>query len=168
MNFELNKELSKRIAINLAATPDLLGKNGITHRDLLTTNSLQISDENNEIHNIKTWYGEATGSEGIVCCFFTILNNTDDSFEIAFTLAVRNEFINQNDTIIGFKFDYLDSEDSGLVFIKLNNKWISAGLIERLKITLSLEMMNQEGIIWKSVRDIPQILWDNLSEIIEK
>jgi hypothetical protein len=168
MNFELNNALAKQIAINLAATPITFGKSGLTHKDLLTTNTLQILDDNNNIQKIKTWYGEAIGSEGIVCCLLTILNNTEESFEIAFVLTVKDQNINSDNTIIGYKFDYLDVEDIGQIFIKLNNKWIQNGLIERLKITLSFEIMNQEGVIWNPIRDIPELLWDNLSEIIEK
>jgi hypothetical protein len=168
MDFELNKELAKKIAIDLGATPVSFGKVGLTHKDLLTRTKLKISDDDNEIQDVKVWYGEAAGSEGLTCCLFTLLTNNDDSFEIVFVVGFKNmDNTISEQLFIGYKYDFLDNEDPGSVFTKAKDKWLLVGLSERLKMVLAFETLVQEGVIWQPSREVPTVLWDNLSEIIE-
>jgi hypothetical protein len=170
MDFELNKELAKKIAINIGATPISFEKVGLTHKDLLTKIKLKISNDDDEIQYIKVWYGEAAGSENLICCLLTLLSNNDDSFEIVFVIGFKKmDNTISEELFIGYKYDFLDVEDQGSIFIKFKSKdkWLLVGLLERLKSTLAFETLVQEGVIWQSSREVPTILLDNLSEMIE-
>lgn len=168
MNSELKRELSKKILSNLGISNNSISNNGITHEDYLYDKKIKLSYDN-DIQNINVWYAEALGSESITCCLFSIINNSDDSFETVFVIGFKDIKTSKLDSsnIIGFKFDLLDQEDCGKIIFKINDKWIYSDLIHFLKLTLSFEIMVQDGVIWSASKEAPNILWKNLVELIE-
>jgi len=165
--FALCKELSIKLSKDLGATPFTFGKISLTHPELLTTYSINISDDNG-IHKIPVWYGEAIGSEGITCVILSCLD-IDDPNEFVFVLGLKNfdgEF--QKDGIrVSFNYDWSNSDDYGMMNLKVGDKWVPFSLAQRLQLILGFETMIQDGVQWQAASNIPEELRKDLTEIIE-
>lgn len=167
--FALCKELSIKLAKDLGASPFSLGKESLTHNDLLTRFSLKVSDEDGgEVRNVPVWYGEARGTEGIVCCLLAGLDTDPDKLEVACVIGFKNrdgEFL-ADETRLSFHYDWADEEDPGTMVMKAGDKWVPVSLSQRLQLILGFETMLQDGILWQPA-NIPNELQKDLYEIIE-
>lgn len=152
---QLHIELITKILKDLGATPFSMEKEGSTHPDLLVKDSLKLITENNVEKQIPMWYGEAIGSENIMCVLISNLNYPDHiQLEVAAIIAFKNlesKLLN-NSIHIGMQFDWTSTNDPGLLSIKTldkssNYKWIPMSLAQKLRLALGFEEFVQEGII---------------------
>lgn len=166
--FNLCRELSRKLAKDLGATPFSLGKISTTHKDLLVKSTLKIQDEKGIVKNIPMWYGEAQGIEGKTCCLLAALDPYLDSLEFAAVIGFKDfedEF--QKDAVrVGFRYDWSNDEDKGTLIVKAGEQWIEVSLAQRLQLALGFEHMVQDGVVWNPA-GVPEELRKNLSEIIE-
>ncbi len=167
--FELCKELSKKLAKDLGATPFSFGKTSLTHSDLLTKLNINVSDEDGVVKKVPVWYGEALGSEGTTCCLLAGLDTNLESIEIACVLGFKDPSgaFQEDETRLSFHFDWSNPEDPGTMVMKAGEKWLPISLAQRLQLVLGFEVMVQDGILWKESLNIPVELQKDLAEIIE-
>lgn len=168
--FALCKELSIKLAKDLGATPFSIGKESLTHSELMTNFTLKVSDEDgSEVRNVPVWYGEAAGVEGVVCCLLAGLDVNPDKLEIACVIGFKDragEF--QTDGIrLSFHYDWANEEDPGTMVMKAGDNWVPISLAQRLQLVLGFETMLQDGVLWQQSSNIPKELQKDLSEIIE-
>lgn len=168
--FALCRELSLKLAKDLGATPISFGKISLTHPDLLTKLSLNISDEDGEdVRTVPIFYGEAVGADSLSCGILAVLDTTPDKLEFAFLLGFKDfggEF--QSDGIrLSFHYDWANPEDPGTMVMKAGDKWLPISLAQRLQLILGFETMVQDGVLWQSSVNIPEELRKDLAEIIE-
>ena len=171
--FSLCRELSMKLAKDLGATPFSFGKTSLTHSDLLTKISLNVVGENDEgqseLKKVPMWYGEANGSNGIVCCLLAGLDTYPDSLEFACVLGFKDGtgIFQPDETRLSVHLDWANDEDSGTMAMKVGDIWIPIDLAQRLQLVLGFEVMVQDGILWRESQDIPELLLHDLTEIIE-
>jgi len=165
----LCKELSLKLAKDLGATPFSIGKVSLTHSELLTKIRLNISDEDGKVRRIPLWYGESSGSEGIVCCLLAGLDDDPDKLEFACVIGFKDfSGVFQADGIrLSFHYDWANEEDPGTMVMKAGDKWVPISLAQRLQLVLGFETMIQDGVLWKQSSNIPDELQKDLAEIIE-
>ena len=168
-DFELCKELSKKLSKDLGATPFSIRKTGITDDSLLVKRTLKIQDENNEVKNIPVWYGEAKGLDSITCCLLTLLDESDENFEVACIIGFKDfdDQILKNSIRVGFRYDWGNPDDYGTLIVKLKDKWVPVDLSRRLQLNLAFENMVQDGILFEPSKEVPEDFFENISEIIE-
>ena len=166
--FALCKELSLKLAKDLGATPFSIGKISLTHSDLLTKISLNVSDESG-VHGVPVWYGEAHGAEGTVCCLLAGLDSDPDKLEFACVVGFKDfGGVFQSEGIrLSFHYDWANEEDPGTMVMKAGDKWLPISLAQRLQLVLGFETMVQDGIQWQQSSNIPDELQKDLAEIIE-
>lgn len=166
---ELCRELSRKICKDLGASPYTIGKISLTHKDLLIQQGLKLSDEKDVVKNIPMWYGEAIGTHGVMCCTLAALEQDKENLEIAALISFKdaNGDLDKNSTIAGIRYDWSDDLDFGTFLVKSNDKWLSMTLSQRLQLSLGLENMVQDGIMWVSQPNIPEEVRKNLIEVIE-
>lgn len=166
---DLNKELSRKLCKDLGLTPFSFGKVGLTHNDLSIKSSIKVQEEEGLVRNLPMWYGEALGSEGLMCCLLVALDSDPDSLEAACVIGFKDiKGDLQEDAVrIGFRYDWSDDSDQGMVVMRAGDKWLPANLTQRLKLAIGFEQMIQEGVFWAASSNIPEALRKNLSEIIE-
>jgi hypothetical protein len=160
----LDRELVKNILKNIGATPISIGKCGLTDNELLVKNDFFKVLIDNEVKDIPMWYGEISGFGGLLCCLLTSINNEEYICIIGFKDVEGN--FKENGLIFGFNFDWTDDQDPGIIMLKTSDKWVPIGMVQKLKLALGFENIEQEGLIWKSSK-LPKILRKNLSEMIE-
>lgn len=165
----LYRELSRKLCKDLGATPFSLRKVGLTHKDLLVKSFLKVQDEEGVVKRPPTWYGEALGADGLMCCLMAALDDDPDSLEVACVIGFKDiKGKLQEDAVrIGFRYDWSDESDSGTIVMLAGDKWLPISLAQRLQLALGFENMVQEGAIWESRGQVPEELRKNLSEIIE-
>lgn len=168
MNDGLYRELSRKLAQDLGGTPFSIGKAGLTHPDLRTKTQLKISDDEGVVQSAQMWYGEALGSEGIICCALITLDANPENLEIAYAIGFKDfqDEYQKDGVNIGGRYDWSEDSDLGLMVQKIGDKLIPLSLEQRLKLALGFENMVQEGISWKS-GTVPQDLLKFLSLVIE-
>lgn len=168
-NKDLERELTRKIAKDLGATPFSIGKVSMTHNDLLVKPSLRISDEKGLVKNVPLWYGEAYGLHGLMCCLLTALNPDPDNLEVACVIGFKNTRgeVQKGATRAGFKYDWADDADQGLMLVNVKDQWLPLTMVQRLQLALGLENMVQEGVLWNAQPKVPEEFKKNLSEIIE-
>lgn len=166
---ELCRELSRKMAKDLGATPFSIGKASLTHEDLLVKPALRIEGEKGVVTTVPLWYGEAYGQQGLMCCLLAALDQDPDNLEIACVIGFKNTQgeIQNSSPIVGFKYDWTDDLDPGILLVKSNDKWLPMTLSQRLLLALGLENMTQDGILWTQQPKVPEEFRANLSEIIE-
>lgn len=163
----LTRELSKKILQDLGATPITLGKTSLTHSALSIRDKIKISDENGQIEEVPTWYGELLGSGGLTCCLLSALNK---SSEIIFVIGFKtfNGDVDDSSIKIGFQFDWNSESDEGSYFFKnTDDQWLPLTLAQILQFALGMECMVQEGGQWNP-GEVPKAFRRYLSEIIDK
>ncbi|MFA5758027.1 MAG: hypothetical protein WC942_01420 [Clostridia bacterium] len=166
---DLDKELIRKIFIDLGACPKSIGKAGITHRDFLVKNILKIDD--GTVHKeIPTWYGELRGSEGIMCCLLSALDFNIESLEVLFVLGFKDFDGNiQEDAIrFGLYYDWSAYDSIGLFMTKVKSTWVPVFLAQKLQIALGMEIMVQEGSAWVSGVPVPEEFKKNISELLNE
>lgn len=165
----LCRELSRKLCKDLGATPFSIRKTGLTHSDLLVKSVLKISDEKGLVKEAPMWYGEVTGSEGLVCCLMAALDDDPDNLEIVCVIGfknIRGEL--QEDAVrAGFHYDWANDSDDGTLIMRAGDKWLALSVGQRLQLALGFENMVQEGAQWNPAPSVPEELRMNLSEIIE-
>lgn len=166
---ELCRELSRKICKDLGATPFSIGKVSLTHEDLRVKQQLKLQDEKGLVKNVPLWYGEGQGLNGQMCCLLAALDENPDSLELAFVIGFKDSSgdIRQDSARVGFKYDWSDDADPGVLLVKANDKWLPMALNQRLQLALGLENMVQEGVLWNAQPRVPGEFRENLSEIIE-
>lgn len=167
-DFSLCRELSRKVCKDLGVTPYSVRKVSLTHPELMLKETVKISDENGLVKKIPMWYGEARGSNGLMCCLLTVIDENIDNFEMACIIGFKNFHgeLQQDATMIGFRYDWSNDSDEGTIITKLGDKWMAISLSQRLLLALGLENMVQDGITWNP--GIPPAEFKNhLSEIIE-
>jgi hypothetical protein len=168
--FNLCKELSLKLAKDLGITPFSIGKTSLTHPDMLTKLTLNVSDEDGEdVRRVPIWYGEATGAEGISCGVLAGLDTDPDKLEFAFVLGFKDfDGSFQADGVrLSFHYDWTNEEDPGTMVMKAGDKWLPISLAQRLQLILGFETMIQDGVLWQASPNIPEELRKDLAEIIE-
>lgn len=164
----LYRELSRKLCKDLGGTPFSLHKVGLTHKDLSVKSTLKVQDEKGVVKKPPMWYGEAMGSDGLMCCLMAALDDDPDSLEVACVIGfknIRGEL--QEDAVrIGFRYDWSDEADTGTILMRAGDKWLPISLSQRLQLALGFENMVQDGVLWEP-RQVPEELKKNLSEIIE-
>lgn len=167
--FNLCKELSKKLSKDLGATPFSIGKTSLTNKDFLVKSTIKIQDEKGVVKNIPMWYGEAQGLEGKTCCLLAALDDNPDTLEIAVVIGFKNfeDELQQDAVRAGFRYDWANDEDKGILIVKAGDKWLEVSLAQRLQLALGFEHMVQDGVLWNPVVEVPEELRKNLSEIIE-
>lgn len=166
-DFALSKELSRKIAQDLGATPVSIGKTSMTHNDL-SIKSLKVQVENDLVKNIPMWYGEAIGSLGKTCCLLSAIEPNPDSLELAAVIGFKDfeDNLQEGSPRVGFRYDWANPDDKGTWIIKSGDKWIELSLAQKLQLCLGFEHMVQDGIQWNP-GSMPDELRKDLSEIIE-
>ena len=168
--FSLCKELSLKLAKDIGATPVSFGKVSLTHKELLTTYSVNVSDEDGgEIRKVPIWYGEALGGDGISCGLLAGLDTDPNKLEFAFVLGFKDfggEFQTEG-LRISFHYDWANDTDPGTILMKVGDRWLPISLAQRLQLVLGFETMIQDGVQWQVSPSIPEELRKDLAEIIE-
>ena len=166
----LCRELLRKIAKDLGATPFSLNKAGLTHPDLLVRKApLKVSDEEGLVRTIPMWYGEALGLEGTTCCLLVALDDNLESLEIAAVIGFKGfEGELQKDSVqFGFRYDWSSETDPGILMMKFGEKWLPLTMAQKLQLALGFEVMVQDGVPWNVSPNVPEELRKNLSQIIE-
>jgi hypothetical protein len=166
--FDLCKELSRKLAKDLGVTPISFGKTSLTHPDLLV-NTLNIIDEDNKVSKVPIWYGEAIGGENIACGLLAVLNTKPEDLEFVFVLGFKNlngQF-QTNEITLSFSYNWQDPNDPGTIKLKSEDKWFPVDLVEKLRLVLGFEVMIQEGILWQPSKNIPEELRKDILQLIE-
>ena len=167
--FELCRELSRKLCKDLGATPFSLRKAGLTHPDLQVRGSLRVSDEKGVVEEVPMWYGEVLGVEGLMCCLLAVLDESPESLEVACIIGFKNAHGELEAQAIraGFRYDWGSDSDEGILIMKVKDQWVGLSLAQRLQLSLGFENMVQEGALWKPAPNVPEEFRKNLSEIIE-
>jgi hypothetical protein len=155
----LSKELAKQIAKNIGANPVSIGKIGLTIPELLTKSQLKISDEDGVIKYSQMWYGEIKGSDNIVCCLLSLLEQ--EPFEICSVIMFKDFSGDITDNAIGFGY----SHDNESFLLKIGERWLPMTMAQKLQLALGVEVMVQDGLVW-NCEEMPEEIKKNLSEII--
>lgn len=166
---DLCRELSRKICKDLGATPFSIGQVSLTHEDLLVKQQLKLQDEKGLVKNVPLWYGEGQGLNGKMCCLLAALDSNPDNLELACVIGFRDTKgdIRKDSVRVGFRYDWSDETDTGILLVKANDKWLPMTLSQRLQLVLGLENMVQEGVLWVANPRVPGEFRENLSEIIE-
>jgi hypothetical protein len=167
--FDLCRELSRKLAKDLGATPFSMCQVSLTHSELKINKTLKVSDEDGEVRNVPLWYGEAVGSEGITCCLLAGLDSDPDRLEFACVIGFKdfNGKFQADNVRLSFHYDWENDEDPGTIMMKAGDKWLPVSLAQRLQLVLGFEIMIQDGILWNSSAKIPDDMEKDLSDIIE-
>ncbi len=165
---DLCRELSRKICKDLGATPFSIGKVSLTHKDLLVKPPLRVQGEKDVVTTVPLWYGEAYGQQGLMCCL-AALDQDPDNLEIACVIGFKDSRgeIQSTSTRCGFKYDWSDDSDPGILLVKSNDKWLPMTLAQRMTLALGLENMIQDGVLWTQQPKVPEEFRKNISEIIE-
>ena len=168
-DFDLCRELSRKLCKDIGATPFSLTKAGLTHPDLLVKNTLNIQDEKGLVRKAPMWYGEALGAEGLLCCLLAALDDNPDSLEIACVIGFKNSSgeLQEDAVRMGFRYDWANDTDAGTLIMRAGDKWLPISVGQRLQLALGFENMVQDGALWNAAAKVPEELRKNLSEIIE-
>jgi hypothetical protein len=171
-DFDLCRELSKKLCKDLGCTPFSVGKAGLTHDDLVVHSHLKVEDENGDVKVVPMWYGEAAGTQGKTCCLLATLDPDPDALEIVCVIGFKDfkGQILENAVRCAFQFDWADESDGGTLLIWMGNgveRWVEVSLSQRLQLALGFETMVQEGILWNEEKNVPEIFRENLSSVLE-
>lgn len=166
---DLCKELSRKLCKDIGCTPFSIGKVGLTHLDLKIKETLKLQDENGVVKKAPMWYGEALGSDGLMCCLLVGLDPDPDNLEIACVIGFKDTAGNlQEDSVrLGFRYDWTSDTDPGTLIMRAGDKWLEVSLMQWLQIALGFESMVQDGILWNTSTNIPEELKNNLLSIID-
>lgn len=141
MNNNLTKELIKRIVGNLGIViGNDFGKVGITTKEFVQT-QLKTNNELG-IEELTNFY-----------CGKIELKETQDLLRIAFIELSEDEFIisiRMNELPIYIIYiDYIYNTELTNFFLINNTKKESVGIINQLQITIGIEQITQDGILWE-------------------
>jgi len=166
--FELCKQLSRKMCKDLGVTPFSITKASLTHQDLSVPSNLKIQEEDGSIKVIPMWYGEANGGEGITCCLMAGLDANPETLEIVCVIGFKDFFgeIQSSALRAGFRYDWTNDEDGGTLVFRAKERWLEFTLAQRLQFALGFEYMVQDGVLWNSQPKVPEEFRKNLSEII--
>lgn len=164
----LCRELSRKVCNDLGATPYSIRQAGLTHPDLILKDTIKIS-EDGVTKTIPMWYGEALGSSGLMCCLLVAIDDDPDNLEIACIIGFKNSSgeLQQDAVIVGFRYDWANDSDEGMMIGKISDKKFAMSLAQRLTLALGMENMVQDGVQWKAGGIPPPEFRKILSEIIE-
>ena len=171
-DFDLCRELSKKICKDLGCTPFSIGKIGLTHPDLSVNSNLKLEDESGDIKIIPMWYGEAIGMQSKTCCLLAALDPDPDSLQVVSVIGFKDlkGTILENAVRCAFQFDWADEGDGGTLLIWMGGeveRWVEVSLAQRLQLALGFETMVQDGVPWVEEGDIPDVFRENLSSVLE-
>lgn len=167
-DFDLCRELSRKLCKDLGATPFSITKAGLTHEDLRIQSDLKVQDENDVVKEVPMWYGEANGLEGRTCCLLAALDPDPDSLEIVCVIGFKtfDGEIQPGYTRTGFRYDWANDDDHGTLIMFAKDKCLEMSMSQRLQLALGFECMVQEGVLWNPQGKVPDEFRKNLSDII--
>lgn len=158
---QLTTEIIKRILGNLGIVPNNFGKVGITTKEFLKKETINLKDEiSNNIDYINLYAGEIniSSTEKIKAACLNLSDNNINEFILVFRMI--------NLPIYGLKLIF-DNIDCGLFLIADDNlKWSNTNILNQSQILTGIEHITQEGLIWNSSNDYLD-LYQAIKNIIE-
>jgi hypothetical protein len=156
----LSKELAKRIAANIGASPIGIGKVGLTDSALLKP-PLKI-EEDGIVKQKRIWYGSVQGTSFPVMCLLVELEESPLCVSAIFGFNIDDKV---DDSFIAFQYTWDDS-DSGSFYSLYSKKLNPMSIAQKLQFSLGIEYMVQSGALWLP-GNVPDALWHTLHQMIE-
>lgn len=158
MTDALTIELARRVFGNLGVVKNKFGMVGITTPEFTTHKAIQFSIDDNSIVSCSIFFGEINLHNLMLkAAISNISIAQSDEFQVVLILDTGKD-------IIGLFLD--EFESVAMFMIKQNESWIPLSVIQKLNVTLLIESITQQGVLWNTGK-YPENIHKSLLSLVD-